>query len=754
MSEHLIDNPEFEDEPSEREIRISTLLAAFLKQEDEGTAVSRERFLKENSDVAEDLQILLEMADMIQEMAGPVSEDELGLDSNSPLPDAASSKAPSSDHEANHELKGSLDNGEETPTNQGDSVDFYLPGDLIPQVGKDSSMPEGFTFGDYQLLEVIGQGGMGIVYRAHQAGINREVAVKMIRSDRFHFDKDVARFYKEAQTAGSTQHPNIVTVFDIGNVSGRHYFSMQLIEGTDLAALNRESELSSRRITEILKDVASGVDAAHQHNILHRDLKPANVLVREADGQAFVTDFGLAKQVENELELTQSGDTVGTPSYMAPEQARADETQMGPASDVYSIGAILYELLTGVPPFKSDSMASTVVEVLHREVIPPSDMNPDVNKYLEAICLKCLEKNPQLRYESAKELAEDFQRVLDGRPVKAVPVGKSKKAIRWVCNVPFFARLSGNHFPNVTPAHRVVNHLLWVIPVLLLGLFILWQSVRESYVPDSISIGTGMSDQFYHQVGLELKKELATHYNQPTEILTTTGSLENVSLLNSGKIHIAIAQLEVLANDNSVAKLTPLYADKVHVVVRKGLGIKALTDLAGRAVSLGPTNSGMRITSERILSTLDIDHESMRQTFVPFQNMLSDSSIEAGIVTTRTENRVLRHLLNDPRFELIGFSTSQINELTQIGYHRDRIAGDGLSQVEAELTSTVATMAFLVSNADAGEALVNRMLNALFEERKNGSIATRLNLLSRTAASQHPIDFHPAALKFFDEAEQ
>ena len=752
MSEHLIDNHEFEDEPSEREIRISTLLAAFLKQEDGGTAVSRERFLKENSDVAEDLQILLEMADMIQEMAGPVSDDGLGLDSNSPLPDAAVSIAPSS--EPNHELKHRFDNGEETPTNQGDSVDFYLPGDLIPQVGKDSSMPEGFTFGDYQLLEVIGQGGMGIVYRAHQAGINREVAVKMIRSDRFHFDKDVARFYKEAQTAGSTQHPNVVTVFDIGNVSGRHYFSMQLIEGTDLAALNRESELSSRRITEILKDVANGVDAAHQHDILHRDLKPANVLVREADGQAFVTDFGLAKQVENELELTQSGDTVGTPSYMAPEQARADEAQMGPASDVYSIGAILYELLTGVPPFKSDSMASTVVEVLHREVIPPSDMNAKVNKYLEAICLKCLEKNPQLRYESAKELAEDFQCVLDGRPIKAVPVGKSKKAIRWVCNVPFFARLSGNHFPNVTPAHRVVNHLLWVIPVLLLGLFVLWQSVRESYVPDSISIGTGMSDQFYHQVGLELKKELATHYSQPTEILTTTGSLENVSLLNSGTIHIAIAQLEVLANDNSVAKLTPLYADKVHVVVRKGRGIETLTDLEGRVVSLGPTNSGMRITSERVLSTLNVDYESMRETSKPFQNMLTDSSIEAGIVTTRTENRVLRDLLNDHRFELIGFSTSQINELTQIGYHRDRISGDGLSQVEAELTSTVATMAFLVSNTDAGEALVNRMLNALFEERENGSIATRLNLLSRTAASQHPIDFHPAALRFFDDTEQ
>ena len=754
MSEHLVENPEFEDEPSEREIRISRLLAGFLKQEDEGTAASRERFLKENEDVAEDLQILLEMADMIQEMAGPVSGDELVLDSIGPSPDQGVSKPPSPVLEGNHGLEGRPGHGEDTPTNQGDSVDFYLPGESIPPVGRDSSMPEGFTFGDYQLLEVIGQGGMGIVYRAHQAGINREVAVKMIRSDRFRFDKDLARFYKEAQTAGSTQHPNIVTVFDIGDVNGRHYFSMQLIEGADLAALNRENKLSSRRIAEILKDVANGIEAAHKHDILHRDLKPANVLVRESDGQAFVTDFGLAKQVENELELTQSGDTVGTPSYMAPEQARADESRMGPASDVYSIGAILYELLTGVPPFKSDSMASTVVEVLHREVIPPSHLNAKVNKYLEAICLKCLEKNPQSRYESAKELASDFQRVLDGRPVKAVTVGKSRKAIRWVCNVPFFARLSGNHFPNVRPAHRVVNHLLWIIPVLLLGWFVLWQNVRESYVPDSIRIGTGMKDQFYHQVGLELQNELVTHYDQPADIQTTTGSLENVNLLNSGAIHIAIAQLEVLANDNSIAKLTPLYADKVHVVVRKGLGIETLSDLEHRGISLGPPNSGMRITSERVLATLNIDYNSMQQTSKPFQDMLTDSSIEAGIVTTRTENQVLRHLLNDARFKLIGLTIPQINALTQIGYHRDRISGEGLSQVEAELTSTVATMAFLVSNADAGEALVDRMLNALFEERDNGSIATRLNLLSRTAASQHPIDFHPAALRFFEESEE
>ena len=385
---------------------------------------------------------------------------------------------------------------------------------------------------------------------------------------------------------------------------------------------------------------------------------------------------------------------------------------MGPASDVYSIGAILYELLTGVPPFKSDSMASTVVEVLHREVIPPSHLNAKVNKYLEAICLKCLEKNPQSRYESAKELASDFQRVLDGRPVKAVTVGKSRKAIRWVCNVPFFARLSGNHFPNVRPAHRVVNHLLWIIPVLLLGWFVLWQNVRDSYVPDSIRIGTGMKDQFYHQVGLELQNELVTHYDQPADTLTTTGSLENVNLLNSGAIHIAIAQLEVLANDNSIAKLTPLYADKVHVVVRKGLGIETLSDLEHRVISLGPPNSGMRITSERVLATLNIDYNSMQQTSKPFQDMLTDSSIEAGIVTTRTENQVLRHLLNDARFKLIGLTIPQINALTQIGYHRDRISGEGLSQVEAELTSTVATMAFLVSNADAGEALVDRMLNA------------------------------------------
>ena len=752
MSQKPIDNTESEDEPSERELRISQLLAEFLKQEDEGTALSREEFLESNADVAEDLIVLLEMADMIQEMAGPLSGDEFGLNTGKKKSEKVVANADASGF--NSKLDHRTDALEDTNVDKDDSIDFYLSSGLIPLVGSTSSTPEGFGFGDYQLLEVIGQGGMGIVYRARQAGINREVAVKMIRSDRFHLDKDVARFYKEAQTAGSTQHPNVVTVFDIGDVKGRHYFSMELVEGTDLAALNRESHLSSRRMAEILRDVASGVHAAHKHGALHRDLKPANVLIRDADGQAIVTDFGLAKRLENELDLTRSGDTVGTPSYMSPEQARADETRMGPASDVYSIGAILYELMTGFPPFKSDSAASTVVEVLHREVVPPSELSANINKHLEAICLKCLEKKPQSRYESAEALAEDFERMLDGRPVKAVPVGKVRKTIRWINNVPFVARLSGNHFPNVTRVHRVVNHLLWVIPVLLLGLFLLWQNVRQIYVPDSISIGTGMSDQFYHQVGLALKNELAGNYNQPTEIVTTSGSLENVNLLNSGTVHIAIAQLEVLANDNSVAKLTPLYADKVHIVIRKGQGINSLKDLQGRVVSLGPLHSGMRITSERILTTLNIDIEGMQQTFKPFQDMLTDPRIEAGVVTTRTENQILQTLLNDSRFELIGLTTSQINQLTQIGYHRDQILGEGLSQVEAELTPTVATMAFLVSNANAGEALVTRMLNALFVDQENGSIATRLKLLSRKAASQHPIDFHPAALRFFAETNE
>ena len=297
MHEQPLNSPESEDEPSERELRISQLLAEFLKQEDEGTALSREEFLASNADVADDLTVLLEMADMIQEMAGPLSGDDFGLDSEKIKredavlrPDAPG--LPSKSKAGSEAL-------EDTDADKNDSIDFYLSSGSIPPVGSTSSTPEGFAFGDYQLLEVIGQGGMGIVYRAGQAGINREVAVKMLRSDRFHFDKDVARFYKEAQTAGSTQHPNVVTVFDIGDVNGRHYFSMQLVVGTDLAALNRESHLSSRRMAEILRDVANGVHAAHKHGVLHRDLKPANVLIRDADDQAIVTDFGLAKQIEN-----------------------------------------------------------------------------------------------------------------------------------------------------------------------------------------------------------------------------------------------------------------------------------------------------------------------------------------------------------------------------------------------------------------------------------------------------------------------
>jgi len=376
-----------------------------------------------------------------------------------------------------------------------------------------------------------------------------------------------------------------------------------------------------------------------------------------------------------------------------------------------------------------------------------------VNRQLEAICLKCLAKNPLNRYSSAEELAGDFARMLDGRPVNAVPISKLGKSIRWLNNVPFIARLSGNHFPNVSQTHKVVNHLLWVLPLLILCSFVLWQNVRQSYVPDSINIGTGMSDQFYHQVGTSLKDELANNYNQPTNILNTSGSRENVKLLKSGQVHIAIAQLEVLANDNDIAKLTPLYADKVHIVIRKGQGIQSLKDLEDRVVSLGPRDSGMRITSERVLSTLNIDHTKLQQSYKPFQAMLTDPAIEAGIVTTRTENAVLRELLNDNRFELIGLTPQQINDLTQIGYHRDRISGKGLSQVEAELTPTVATMAFLVSNANAGEALVKRMLTAIFVPGESGSIAGRLNLLSRTAASQHPVDFHPAALEFFANSE-
>ena len=298
-------------------------------------------------------------------------------------------------------------------------------------------------FGDYELTDEIARGGMGIVYRARQVSLGRTVAVKMILAGQLAGDEDVKRFHAEAEAAAQLDHPAIVSIYEVGEHSGRHYFSMQYVGGTDLARKTREAPLAPEEAVGLLVQVVDAIAYAHDQGVLHRDLKPSNVLI-DASGQPLVTDFGLAKRIDAASDLTSTGQIVGTPSYMPPEQAAGRKSAIGTASDVYSLGAVLYEALTGRAPFRADTALGTLRQVLDPDVetASPRLLNPAIDRDLETIVLKCLEKEPGGRYGTARELGDDLRRWQRGEPILARPVGGAEKAWRWCRRNPAVAGLS------------------------------------------------------------------------------------------------------------------------------------------------------------------------------------------------------------------------------------------------------------------------------------------------------------------------
>ena len=331
----------------------------------------------------------------------------------------------------------------------------------------------------YQVEAVVGRGGMGIVYKARHLRLNRPVALKMLLAGAYAGPLERERFLREAEAVARVRHANIVQVYDVGDHDGRPYFTMEFVEGCSLAQKLLGTPQCIQHAAAMMATLAEAVQVAHQGGIIHRDLKPANILLAPrpnsvtenpkqirstkqeepkpvsdsglvvasdpdfqiSDFEPKVVDFGLARYFQGESVLTLSGTRVGTPSYMAPEQALGKTRAIGPPVDVYALGAVLYELLTGRPPFKGETATETQLQVIHQDPVPPSRLNPRVPRDLEIICLKCLQKDPARRYATAAALADDLRRFQEGRPIKARPVGWEERVWRWCRRRPAAAAL-------------------------------------------------------------------------------------------------------------------------------------------------------------------------------------------------------------------------------------------------------------------------------------------------------------------------
>jgi serine/threonine protein kinase len=333
-----------------------------------------------------------------------------------------------------------------------DSPEFTLR----PKQGSRPKVPGLPAIAGYEVLSELGRGGMGVVYKARQAKLNRLVALKMILAANRASAKDLARFHIEAEAVAQLVHPNIVQLYEIGEREGCPFFSLEFVTGGTLADRAESKAQPPRRAARIVRELAQAMDFAHRRGIIHRDLKPANVLLSLPDdwsppreGAPFpmdvclpkITDFGLAKRLEGDGGQTRDGAIMGTPNYMAPEQARGKNKDVGPPADIYALGSILYDLLTGTPPFRGTTIMETLQQVVHHEPVPPRKRNALVPSDLSTICLKCLEKDPAKRYASAGDLAEDLRRYLEGEPISARPSSMLERGVKWARRRPTSAAL-------------------------------------------------------------------------------------------------------------------------------------------------------------------------------------------------------------------------------------------------------------------------------------------------------------------------
>ncbi len=440
---HTLESPH-NDPPADidRDERVDQIIADYLSAQARGEAPEPDELMAEHPDLADSLRSFFANDDAMRKVAGSPDESAEDLPT---IPPSPGNEDPATLPPAN----AIQDTATIPPTE---------PRTASPEVSLDHVQVPG-----YEILSELGRGGMGVVYKARHVKLNRVVALKMILSGGHASSEDIARFLAEAEAVATFTHPNIVQVYEVSHHNNLPFMALEFVSGGTLEDRLKGGPFRPKTAARLMEQIAHGMNAAHQAGIVHRDLKPANVLVTK-DGVPKVTDFGLAKKVEGGAGLTATDAIMGTPSYMAPEQAAGDGKRVGPAADVYALGAILYRCLTGRPPFQAGTPLDTILQVVSEEPMSPSQINSKVPKDLETICLKCLNKDPLKRYASAEAFGDDLRRYLNDEPISARPVSRTERMVKW-------ARRNT----------AVAASLLAVFLVLVLGVAMsTWQAVRAT----------------------------------------------------------------------------------------------------------------------------------------------------------------------------------------------------------------------------------------------------------------------------------
>ena len=418
--------------------------------------------------------------------------------------------------------------------------------------------------GDYELLEEIGRGGQGVVFRARQKSLNRTVALKVINLGQWASKAHLTRFRREAEAAASLEHPGIVAIHDVGERDGSCYFSMKFIEGGQLDEVAKQEAMPVRRAAELLAKVARTVHYAHEHGILHRDIKPGNILV-DKKGEPHLTDFGLARLVETESSVTRTMDVLGTPSYMAPEQASGQNEQITSATDVYGLGAVFYQLLTGQPPFAGGTTYETIRLLLRTEPRQPRQLNPKVDRDVSTICLKCLEKDPKRRYSSALALAEDLERWVKHEPVQARRTGIFIRSRKWLRRNPTSAVLAASLIALAAAAGWIVWKSEFIPHPVTNGIAVLpFENLSRD--PDNAYFADGIQDEILTRLSkiadLKVISRTSTqHYKSAPENLREIARQLGVAHILEGSVQKSGDSVRVNVQLIKAANDSHLWAD-------------------------------------------------------------------------------------------------------------------------------------------------------------------------------------------------